>query len=278
MSDTEVAEPTPALAPVSPAEAQAPTAPIEEQAADPGRTETPLEPEPPEKGTAPTTYEDWQAQLEAAPDIKAAHEEREAARVKELRKEEYNKFRSAIQEPLTQAAQASVGILQEMQTLRDLVEQGVGDGNFDARQCSQILARLNLHGEGHKQGRDWLLAQMGLAIEDEPVVLEFMGRINRMAEGRADPGFASDLLKRLTEPTIEAGYVPRSKYDADVKKARADGRAAALNDIATKARAKPENNPDLAPKGGTSDDINQARRAYSECRITTARAKELGIV
>ena len=270
MSDTEVAEPTPALAPVSPAEAQAPTTPIEEQAAEPGRTETPPEPELPEKGTAPTTYEDWQAQLEAAPDIKAAHEEREAARVKELRKEEYNKFRSAIQEPLTQSVQASAALVRELQGVNALIRQGVASGALEPEQVAPILANVNLFGEGHAQGTSWLLAKMGQIIEDEPLALEFSGRIQKMAQGRPDPDFANDLLKRLVEPTIESGYVSRAKYEADLKKTATEARQAALNEVATKERAKPGNNPDLAPKapgGGGYRTKAEARTLHAQGKI-----------
>ena len=207
--------------------------------------------EPPVEGEPKLTYDDWRAKLDADPDLKAAHEERETERVeterKELRKEEYRKFQGAIQPAIDQWAQNSSAVRQGIDQIAGTIQQAVADGTLDAAVAAKAIAAYNP--QMYFEGTYWLLGKMGETVEDEPFANEFLGRLNRMAQGKPDPDFSTDLLKRLVEPTLESGYVSRSKYDTDVKKAREEGRRAALEDAAARERGKPENNPDLAPKG-----------------------------
>src|SRR3990167_9518251 len=240
--------------PTQAAEAFAPPAEVEattpQEVVQPAGTEAPPEPEPPEKGEA-LTYEAWQAQLEASPELKATHEERETERVgtqrKELRKEEYRKLQSAIQPAIDQWAQNSGAVRQGIEQIASSIQNAVADGTLDANQAAKVLGAYNP--QLYFEGSYWLLGKLGETEEDEPFAAEFLGRINRMAQGRPDPDFATDLLKRLTEPAIETGYVSKAKYDSDVKKARDEGRTAALNDIAARERGNPDKNPDMTPKG-----------------------------
>src|SRR3972149_3898895 len=129
MSDiaTEPTQAAEAFAP--PAEGEAATP---EGVVQPAGTEAPPEPEPPEKGEA-LTYEAWQAQLEASPELKATHEERETERVetqrKELRKEEYRKFQSAIQPAIDQWAQNSGAVRQSIEQIAGTIQQAVAGGS-----------------------------------------------------------------------------------------------------------------------------------------------------
>ena len=129
------------------------------------------------------------------------------------------------------------------------------------------------------EGAYWLLGKMGETVEDDPFAAEFLGRLNRMAQGKPDPDFATDLLKRLTAPTVETGYVSRSKYDSDVKKAREEGRKAALEDVAAQNRAG--KGPDMTPKGGGggkpySQMTREERVALSPEQRDAAVAREIG--
>ena len=244
VQQVEPTQMTEAFAP--PAEVEATTP---QEVVQPAGTEAPPETEPPEKGEA-LTYEAWQAQLEASPELKTAHEERETERVetqrKELRKEEYRKLQSAIQPAIDQWAQNSGAVRQGIEQIAGSIQQAVADGTLDTNQAAKVLGAYNP--QAYFEGSYWLLGKLGETVEDEPFAAEFLGRINRMAQGRPDPDFATDLLKRLTEPAIENGYVSRSKHESEVKKAREEGRQAALNDIAARERGNPEKNPDMTPK------------------------------
>ena len=167
MSDVEVAEPTPGQVSVSPVEVGVPTVP-EGQAIPPDRTEPEPVPEPPveQQGTAPTTYEEWQAQLEGNADWKAVHEEREAERTKQLRKEEYNKFRSVMQRPLEESAQAAQGVLNELREVNASIRQAVADGTLDVQAASQVLGSTSVYRQGYEQGGGWLLEKVGGTIQD----------------------------------------------------------------------------------------------------------------
>ena len=254
-----------------------PTTP--EEVGQPVVTEQPPAPEPPEEGEA-LTYEAWQAQLEAHPDLKVAHEERETERVetqrKDLRKEEYRKLQSAIQPSIDQWAQNSGAIRQNIEQIGSSIQQAVADGTLDANAAAKVLGAYNP--QIYFEGAYWLLGKLGETVEDESFANEFLGKINLMAQGRPNPDFASDLLKRLVEPTIESGYVSRAKYEADLKKAATEARQAALNEVATKERAKPENNPDLAPKapgvGGWRTKA-EARALHVQRKITSAEMRRI---
>src|SRR3990167_5156687 len=241
-------------APATPQEAFAPPAgdaTTPEEVVQPAVTGDAPAAEPPIEGEPELTYEAWQAQLEAHPDLKTAHDERETERVegqrKELRKEEYRKLQSAIQPAIDQWAQNSSAVRQGIDQIASSIQNAVADGTLDANQAAKVLGAYNQ--QLYFEGSYWLLGKLGETVEDEPFAAEFLGRINRMAQGRPDPDFATDLLKRLTEPAIEHGYVSRAKYDSDVKKARDEGRTAALNDIAARERGNPDKNPDMTPKG-----------------------------
>src|SRR3989304_972397 len=235
----------------------------------PAGTEQPPEPEPPEKGEAPT-YEGWQAQLEASPDLKTAHEERETERVegqrKELRKEEYRKLQSAIQPAIDQWAQNSGAVRQGIEQIAGSIQQAVADGTLDANQAAKVLGAYNP--QAYFEGSYWLLGKLGETVEDEPFAAEFLGRINRMAPGKPDPDFANDLLKRLTEPAIEQGYITRSKHESEVKKAREEGRKAALNDIAARERGDPDRNPDMALKGAGGSKLYSRMTREERSKLT----------
>src|SRR3990167_1046758 len=264
-------------------EAFAPPAEVEattpQEVVQPAGTEAPPETEPPEKGEA-LTYEAWQAQLEASPELKTAHEERETERVeaqrKELRKEEYRKLQGAIQPAIDQWAQNSGAVRQNIEQIASSIQNAVADGTLDANQAAKVLGAYNPR--LYFEGSYWLLGKLGETVEDESFANEFLGRVNRMAQGKPDPDFATDMLKRLVEPATERGYGSRSKYHADVKKARDDGRQAALNDIAAKERGKPENNPDLAPKatgGGGYRTKAEARTLHATGKISNEEMRRV---
>src|SRR3990167_31197 len=211
MSDIAV-EPTQAVEAFAPPVEAEPTTP--QDVVQPAGTEPAPEPEPQETGEA-LTYEAWQAQPEATPELKTAHEEREAERVggerKELRKEEYRKLQASIQPAITEWAQQSGAVRQGIDEIKSTIQQAVADGTLDARQAAQALGAHNPL--AYFEGVYWLLGKMGEAVEDEPLANELLGRVNQMAKGKPDPDFATDLLKRLTEPTIATGYVSKAKYE-----------------------------------------------------------------
>ena len=246
-------------APATPQEAFAPPAgdaTTPEEVVQPAVTGTAPAAEPPVEGEPELTYDAWQAQLEAHPELKTAHEERETERVetqrKELRKEEYRKLQGAIQPAIYQWAQNSGAVRQGIEQIASSIQNAVADGTLDANQAAKVLGAYNP--QLYFEGSYWLLGKLGETVEDESFANEFLGRVNRMAQGKPDPDFATDMLKRLVEPATETGYVSRSKYDADVKEAAEKGRKAALEDIAARERAG--QGPDMTPKaptGGKSD-------------------------
>lgn len=211
--------------------------------------DTEAEPSPalPPEGEA-LSYDAWLGQLETNPDLKVAHEERETERIesarKELRKEEYRKLQSAIQPAITQWAQNSEELRRGIEDITSTVRNAVADGTLDTAQAAKVLGAYNP--QLYFEGSYWLLSKLGETVGDESFANEFLGRINTMAQGRPDPDFATEILKRLTEPSLENGYVSRSKYDADIKKARAEERKAALEDVAAHKRA--DKGPDMARK------------------------------
>ena len=233
-------------------------------------TETPSEPEPSPAASEALTYEAWQAQLDAHPELKAAHEERETERTetqrKELRKEEYRKLQGAIQPAIDQWAQNSGAVRQGIEQISSTIQNAVADGTLDANTAAKVLGAYNP--QLYFEGSYWILDRLGATVEDESFANEFLGRINRMAQGKPDPDFATDVLKRLVEPTTERGYVPRSKYDADVKKAHAEGRQAALNDIAARERGDPDRNPDMALKGAGGSKLYSRMTREERSKLT----------
>jgi len=270
-------------APATPQEAFAPPASDAttlEEVVQPAVTGEPPAAEPPVEGEPEKvlTYEAWQAQLEASPDLKAAHEERETERVegqrKELRKEEYRKLQSAIQPAIDQWAQNSGAVRQGIEQIAGAIQNAVADGTLDANTAARALGAYNP--QAYFEGAYWLLGKMGEAVEDEPFAAEFLGRLNRMAQGKPDPDFPTDLLKRLTAPTVETGYVSRSKYESDMKKAREEARTAALEDAAAQNRAG--KGPDMTPKtpsGGGWHTKTEARALHTQGKITSEEMKRI---
>ena len=156
-----------------------------------------------------------------------------------------------------------------------ILEQ-LGEGNVDVPE--RLIGRLEALSKPFEPEYQQHFQRVGMAMTFDAAMVALKDGLDMRRQDELD-----DIRQRkgatwadLVSARVKMGM--ESEREIGRKEGRDEGRKAALNDVATKERAKPENNPDLAPKGGSSDDINQARRDYADGKITTARAKELGIV
>ena len=262
---------------------------------EPEVTQETAEPAPTQEGTAtgegaeepkvPSTFEEFESSerhLTALTGARsAAVEEATPNILREAKSAAMREFDSSHQRTeahLSDLAKTGQGM---SRSLRDAIES-VGESG-DARTMQRSIQRViddnpgfidmvnsSMYGQGQdaaprkladESGDPHLLSDVYLKLKNDP--------------GLGDRGFAREMLDRLTEArmggrvkeAVEKALKPKDEEIAKLK--------AALNQ--DKAKTRQEGPAKLEGSAGSTDK-NKARRDYFEGRMTTAKAKEIGIV
>lgn len=247
---TTETKPTPVEA-VPPPE---PLAPIEELGPVTD-VETPA-PEPQaEPGKAEKlSYEEWLSHLDKDEELKAAHEERESVRLKEINKETYRKVQASVQPSFQRWADNATQINATLSHVWNTLQKAVADGTLEPEGVASIVQSnpdiwRALNGGHYWNGVHYILAKLGKVGDDETLATEFVTRLDRTArEDSPDPDFASDLIDRLLKPIVEDRYVLKSEHQRLLKRAREEGLKAAKNE--ENAETREGQGPDTTRKGG----------------------------
>ena len=246
----------PAQAPTLPVITEVPPDPVEAApAAPPELPDGELsqgDEQPPEEGE---TYESW---LERAdPALKEAHEATTRAREKEIGKEQYRKFQSAIQPAIDRWSQHSVQTRETLGQMYSKVQKATNDGTLDTDVMQELFQQYKpameaFNGQMWWEGSHYILSTIGKVMEDDSLANEYLGRLYRMAtDSRVDPDFASDLMERIAEPLVEKKLQEAEQrgYERGLKA----GKSANVEN--TRAASRKGQKPDLTEKarGGRSD-------------------------
>ena len=225
-------------------------------------TETSPDPEPlqdpegePTDSEAPS-YEDWYAQLDKHGTLKAEHETRSREREKELGKEQYRKFQSAIQPAIDRWSQNSAQSREVLGSMATGLQRAVRDRILDADTVQDLFQNNRqaldaFNGNMWWEGTFYVLNTLGKLAEDESVANEFIARLHQStATGRPDANFGTDLMDRLTEGVVkdrlkaaeDKGYQRGLKEGQKVSKEenRADNRGGKGPDLTTKRSSAPK--------------------------------------
>jgi len=210
--------------------------------------------QPPEEGE---TYESWLERIESNPALKEAHEATTRAREKDIAKEQYRKFQSAIQPAIDRWTQHSVQTRETLGQMYSKVQKATNDGTLDTDVMQELFQQYKpvmeaFNGQMWWEGSHYILSTIGKVMEDDSLANEYLGRLYRMAtDNRVDPDFASDLMERIAEPLVEKKLQEAEKrgYERGLKA----GKSANVEN--TRATSRKGQKPDLTEKahGGRSD-------------------------
>jgi len=119
------------------------------------------------------------------------------------------------------------------------------------------------------EGAKWAVTT--LSGEDRLLAGEFLDRVDNIAASGIDddPNFVKDFHEKLTAAAVAKAVAPKDKKIAQLE--------ATIEKM--KATTRSTEGANLAPsQAGASSDLNKARRDYADGKISTAKARELGIV
>ena len=244
----------PAQAPTLPAVTDAPPVELPVEVAPDQPPELEEGEQPPEEGE---TYESWLERIESNPALKEAHEATTRARDKEIGKEQYRKFQSAIQPAIDRWSQHSVQTRDTLGQMYTRIQKATNDGTLDSDVMQELFQQYKpameaFNGQMWWEGSHYVLSLIGKVMEDDALANEYLGRLYRMAtDSRADPEFASDLMERIAEPLVEKKLQEAEQrgYERGLKA----GKSANVEN--TRAASRKGQKPDLTEKarGGRSD-------------------------
>ncbi len=191
--------------------AQAPTLPVEiPEVPEPPVAAPDQLPEPEtDESEEGETYESWLERIESNPALKEAHETSTRAREKEIGKEQYRKFQSAIQPAIDRWSQHSVQTRDTLGQMYTRIQKAANDGTLDSDVMQELFQQYKpameaFNGQMWWEGSHYVLSLIGKVMEDDSLANEYLGRLYRMAtDNRVDPEFASDLMERIAEPLVE---------------------------------------------------------------------------